>query len=81
MCGRQGNLTTLLCNEVYKQNKAEKETKGCILPFTKKSDLGITKNDRSITLTAIAAKVYNALLINCKQPKVAKITGKNQNSF
>ena len=39
----------------------EKQTKGCIPPFPKKGDLGIPKNYRGITLTAIAAKVYNAL--------------------
>ena len=55
---------------VYKQSTIEKWTKGCILPFPKKGDLGITKNYRGITLTAIAAKVYNALLLSCIQPKV-----------
>ena len=29
----------------------------------------------------IAAKVYNALLHNCRQPEVQKILGKNQNGF
>ena len=33
--------------------------KGCILPFPKKGDLGLAKNYRGITLTSIAAKMYN----------------------
>ena len=39
-------------------------TKGCILLLSEKGDLGITKNYKGITLSAIAAKVYNALLLN-----------------
>ena len=38
--------------------------KGCILPFPKKSDLGLVKNYRGITVTSIAAKIYHALLRN-----------------
>ena len=36
------------CSVVYKQNTTEKWTKGCILFFHKKGDLGITKNFRGI---------------------------------
>ena len=55
--------------------------KGCILPFPKKGDLGLVENYWSITLTSIAAKIYNALLRNCIEPKIAKILRKNQNGF
>jgi len=70
-----------LCNAVYRQNRIDKWTKGCILPFPKKGDLGIAKNYRGITLTAIAAKIYNALLLNRIQPEIEKILRKNQNGF
>ena len=53
--------------------------KGRILPFPKKSDLGLAKNYRGIILTAIAAKIYNALLRNCIKPKIDNILRKNQN--
>ena len=69
-----------LCN-MYKQNIIEKCTKDCILPFPKKGDLSITNNYREITLIAIAAKVYHALLLNCIQPEIVKILEKNQNGF
>ena len=55
--------------------------KGCILPFPKKGDLGLAKNYRGITLTSIAAKIYNAQLRNRIEPKIDNILRKNQNSF
>ena len=47
--------------------------KGCILPFPKKGDLGLAKNYRGITLTSIAAKIYNALQQNRIEPKIDNI--------
>ena len=69
------------CNAVYSQNRIERWTKGCILPFPKKGDLGLAKNYRGITLTSIAAKIYNALLRNHIEPKIDNILRKNQNGF
>ena len=69
------------CNAVYSQNRIEGWTKGCILPFPKKGDLGLAKNYRGITLTSIAAKIYNALLRNRIEPKIDNILRKNQNGF
>ena len=69
------------CNAVYSQNRIERWTKGCILPFPKKGDLGLAKNYRGITLTSIAAKIYNALLRNRIEPKIDNILRKNQNGF
>ena len=66
------------CNAVYSQNRIERWTKGCILPFPKKGDLGLAKNYRGITLTYIAAKIYNALLRNRIEPKIDNILRKNQ---
>ena len=53
------------CNAVYNQNTIDRWTKGCILPFPKKVDLGIAKTYRGITLTSIVAKIYNTLLWSC----------------
>ena len=44
-------------------------------------DLGLAKNYRGITLTSIAAKIYNALLRNRIEPKIDNILRKNQNDF
>ena len=46
-----------------------------------KGDLGLAKNYRGITLTSIAAKIYNALLRNRIEPKIENIPRKNQNGF
>ena len=69
------------CNAVYNQNPIDRWMKGCILPFPKKDDLGLAKNYRGITLTSIAAKIYNALLRNRIEPKIDNILRKNQNGF
>ena len=55
--------------------------KGCILPFPKKGDLRVAKNYRSITLTSLAAKIYNALLRNRIEPEIDNILWKNKNGF
>ena len=39
-------------------------------------DFGLAKNYRGITLTSIAAKIYNALLRNCIEPKIDNIQPK-----
>ena len=69
------------CNAVYNQNPIDRWMKGCIPPFSKKGDLGLAKNYRGITLTSIAAKIYNALLRNRIETKIDNILRKNQNGF
>ena len=55
--------------------------KGCIFPFPKKGDLEFAKNYRCITLTYIAAKIYNVQLRNRIEHKIDNILRKNQNGF
>ena len=50
-------------------------------PFPKKGDLRLAKNYRGMTLTPIAAKIYNALLRNRIETKIDNILWKNQNGF
>ena len=54
---------------------------GIYPPFPKKGDLRIAKNYRGITLTFIAAKIYNAQQRNRIEPKIEKILRKYQNGF
>ena len=49
--------------------------------FQKKSDLGIAKNYRGITLTSISAKIYNAFLRNRIELKIKNLLRKHQNAF
>ena len=71
----------LLCTAVYKENTIEKFIKGCILSFSKKGNLGIIKNCRSITLKARSASIFNALLVSRIRPEIKKILRKDQNCF
>ena len=46
-----------ICNHTFIKDKPTIWTKGDIIPFPKKVNLGYTKNYRGITLTCIAAKI------------------------
>ena len=56
-------------------------TKEYIFPSPKKGNFGLSKNYQAITLTSIAAKIYNALLCNRIEPKIEKILGENHNGL
>ena len=78
--GIPGNWT-ICCSDIvmsYIIKTIDRYTKGCILPFPKKGNLRLAKNYRGITLTAIAVKIYNALIRNLSEPKIEKILKKNQ---
>ena len=49
--------------------------------FQKKGELGLAKNYWGITLKSIEAKIYNAVLGNCIEPKIENMLRKNQNGF
>ena len=76
-----GETLLNFCNAVYQQEPIESWTDGCLLPFPKKGDLGFTANYRGITLTPIAAKIYNLMLLNRIRPAMEKVLRKNQNGF
>ena len=70
------------CNDVFSQKPIEYWTKGCILPFPKKGDLSVTDNYRGITLTCIAAKIYNTMIRErIQNPAIDEILRPNQNGF
>ena len=46
-----------------------------------KGDLEIAKSHQGIILNSIAAKIYNALLLNPIEPKIEKIFRKKQEAF
>ena len=56
---------------IYYQNRTDRWTKECIVPFRKMSELGIS----------IVAKIHNTLLCNRIEPKIEKILWENQNGF
>ena len=69
------------CNRVYSQETIQIWTEGCLIPFPKKGDLASPKNYRGITLTPIAAQIYNLMLLNRIRPKIDPLLRKNQNGF
>ena len=69
------------CNVVYNQNPIDRWMKEWILPFPKMADLILAKNYQGITLTTIAANIYNALLRNSIEPKIENILRKNENGL
>jgi hypothetical protein len=79
--GAFNDILLKLCNDVYSGNPIDRWTEGCLLPFPKKGDLGSTKNYRGITLTSIAAKIYNSMLLNRIRPHIDPVLRKNQNGF
>jgi hypothetical protein len=52
-----------------------------IVPLPKKGNLSLHKNYRGISLTCIAAKIYNKLLLNRIFPALNPILRRNQNGF
>ena len=61
------------CEAAYKENTIEKWIKYCILFFSKKEVFGIIKIYGSITLSSIAAKVYNDVFLNSIESEIEKI--------
>ena len=51
------------------------------MPFPKKGNRSPTKNYRGITLTSIAAKIFNLMILNRIRPEIDPILCKNQNGF
>ena len=57
-----------ICNKPYHGDIPKICLTGGTKPIPKKVDLGITSNYRGITLTSVAAKVYNRMLLNRLKP-------------
>ena len=69
-------------NLVFETRTAPREwTKSVIIPIPKQGDLTDPANFRGISLTSLAAKTYNHILINRVKPHVDPLLRKNQNGF
>ena len=69
------------CNETLFGNKPKAFSLSSIIPIPKKGDLSSPSNYRGITLSPIAAKIYNSMLLNRLIPYVDPILRNNQNGF
>ena len=70
-----------ICNNTFNKDKPIIWSKGDIVPFPKKGNLGYAKNYTGITLICIAAKIYNRMLLNRIRPHIEPILRINQNGF
>ena len=75
------NILLNFCNSVYSQNQIKIWTEGCLLPFPKKEEISQANNYKGITLTSLAEKIYNLMLLNLIRPEIDPILRKNQNGF
>ena len=69
------------CNGTLNGDKPEVWSSSGIIPTPKTGDLSVPTNYRGISLTPIAAKVYNKLILNRVQPHINPLLRGNQNGF
>ena len=69
------------CNKTLNGDKPENWSESGIVPVPKKGDLSKPTNYRGISLTAIAAKIYNRMLLDRLRPHVDPLLRPNQNGF
>ena len=70
------------CNEALIQGKIPEEwTTASIVPLPKKGNLTKPENYRGISLTSVAAKVFNKLILNRLYPFIDPLLRPNQNGF
>ena len=73
---------TNICQLVFKERHAPTQwTSSMIIPLPKKGNLELMTNFRGISLTSIAAKVYNRVLLNRIREPIDAILRRNQAGF
>eukprot|EP00111_Clytia_hemisphaerica_P013338 TCONS_00039146-protein len=78
------SLSTVLlhfCNATLNGERPDEWGLSCIVPVPKKGDLTKVDNYRGISLTQVAAKLYNRLILNRIRPEIDQKLRFNQNGF
>ena len=57
--GPLSNVLLLVCNKALKGDVPNAWKQAAIIPLPKKGNLGLPENYRGISLTSVAAKIYN----------------------
>ena len=70
-----------ICDRIYNQEPVDIWRQSCIIPLHKKGDLHLATNYRGISLTPMAAKIYNKLLLRRIRPVLENMLRDNQNGF
>ena len=80
--GRFNNILLEICNGVLLEGKKPQEwSLSGIVPIPKKGDLSKATNYRGISLTSIAARIYNRMILNSCRPHIEPVLRPNQNGF
>ena len=69
------------CNRTLNGDKPKVWSHSGIVPVPKKGNLSLTTNYRGISLTPIAAKIYDKMILKRLQPFIDPILRPNQNGF
>ncbi|CAH1244514.1 Hypp7329 [Branchiostoma lanceolatum] len=72
---------TFFCNQTLAGHRPPEWGRAGIVPVPKKGNLTLPDNYRGISLTQVAAKVYNRLILNRLRPFIDKLLRPNQNGF
>ena len=75
------NILLEYCNITFNGHRPSEWGISGIVPIPKKGDLTITDNYRGISLSQIASKIYNRMLLNRIRPEIEEILRNNQNGF
>ena len=74
-------ILTKFCNNTYNGDRPDEWGLSGLNPIPKKGNLRLTDNYRGISLTQVASKIYNRLLLNRIRPVIDKVLSTNQNGF
>ena len=80
-CGALNDYLLDVCNRTFNGDRPDIWVKSGLVPIPKKGDLGITGNYRGISLTVIAAKIYNKIILNRIRKHLDPLLRINQNGF
>ena len=70
-----------VCNKTLHGDKADIWVRSGLVPLPKKENLGYADQYRGISLSVIAAKIYNKMLLFRIRPNIEPILRNNQNGF
>ena len=80
--GKFNQILLEICNDTLLEGRKPQEWSiSGIVPIPKKGDLSRATNYRGISLTSIAAKIFNRLILNRCRPHIEPLLRPNQNGF
>ena len=80
--GRFNQILLEICNDTLLEGRKPQEWSiSGIVPIPKKGDLSRATNYQGISLTSIAAKIFNRLILNRCRPHIEPLLRPNQNGF